>query len=84
MVVEHLCDVHHALCLVLPVQSAGNMHQAARIGGHQRGSFRPFQVAYLSLQEFRRKLCMLDREDTPEAAAVLCLGQLADLSPFYR
>ena len=57
-VIEHFCNMHHLLWLLLPVQAARDVHDATCICHHQRRGPRFLQVADLALQELRGKFGM--------------------------
>ncbi len=66
--IENFCNVDNSLFLLLPVQSACEMHEAARFGYNQSGGLGDFKIANLSLQPFCRKFGMFHRKNATEAA----------------
>ena len=71
--------MHHSLWLLLPVQAACDVHQAAGLSYYQGGGLSHVQVVNLPLQPFCGELGVLQRKDAAKPAALLGLRQLHDL-----
>jgi hypothetical protein len=81
--IQNFGNMDDSLLLLLPMQSAREMHETACLSHDQDRGFSLFEVTDLSLQPLGRKFGMFHREDSPKSATRIGFRQIDQRCPSH-